>query len=62
MIDKLKSRKLWAAVLGSVIVTLGSQLGLDPEVVQWVGTIVTGYVVGQGIADAGANGSSQMPD
>lgn len=59
MIEKLKSRKLWAAVIGSAIVALGGNLGLSPDVVQWVGTIVTGYIVGQGIADAGANGGSQ---
>lgn len=53
MIDKLKSRKLWAAVVGSVIISFGDQLGLSPDVTQWIGTIVTGYIVGQGIADAG---------
>lgn len=60
MIAKLKSRKLWAAVVGSVIVALGQQLGLSPDIIQWVGTIVTGYIVGQGIADAGAGGGSQV--
>ena len=53
MIDKLKSRKLWAAIVGSVILSFGDQLGLSPDVTQWIGTIVTGYIVGQGIADAG---------
>jgi hypothetical protein len=51
--NKLKSRKLWAAILGSIIVAAGPQLGLTPDVTQWLATIVTGYVVGQGIADAG---------
>lgn len=59
MIGKLKSRKLWAAVVGSALVAFGQQIGLSPDVIQWVGTIVTGYIVGQGIADAGAGGSSQ---
>ena len=59
MINKLKSRKLWAAVVGTVLATIGEQLGISLEVVQWVATIITGYIVGQGIADAGANGSSQ---
>jgi hypothetical protein len=51
MMDKLKSRKLWAAVIGSLIVSLGDQLGLSPDATQWLATIVTGYVIGQGIAD-----------
>ena len=51
--QKLKSRKLWAAVIGAVIVSAGPQLGLTPDITQWIATIVTGYVVGQGIADAG---------
>lgn len=56
MIEKFKSRKLWAAIVGAVVVSLGDQLGLAPETVQWVATILTGYIVGQGIADAGAQG------
>ena len=52
--QKLKSRKLWAAVIGAVIVSAGPQLGLTPDITQSIATIVTGYVVGQGIADAGA--------
>lgn len=51
--QKLKSRKLWAAIIGSVIVSAGPELGLSPEVTQWIAQIVIGYVVGQGIADAG---------
>ena len=53
MIDKLKSRKLWAAILGGVIVSLGDALGLTADATQWIVTIITGYIVGQGIADAG---------
>jgi len=56
MIEKLKSRKLWAAIVGSIVIALGDQLGLDADTVQWVATILTGYVIGQGIADAGAQG------
>ena len=59
MLKKLKSRKLLAAVVGTVIATVGEHLGLSPEVIQWVVTVLTGYIVGQGIADAGANGGSQ---
>jgi hypothetical protein len=51
MIDKFKSRKLWATVIGAALVALGDQLGLDAETVQWIATLITGYVIGQGIAD-----------
>jgi hypothetical protein len=53
MIDKLKSRKLWATIIGSLILTLGNEVGLSPDVTQWIATLITGYVIGQGIADAG---------
>jgi len=51
--EKLKSRKLWAAVVGTALITFGTQVGLTPEMSQWIATIITGYIVGQGIADAG---------
>lgn len=50
MLDKLRetltSRKLWAAVLAAVL----AYFGVDPEVV----ASLCAYIVGQGIADAGA--------
>ena len=54
MFDKLKSRKLWATIVGGILVTLGDAIGLSPDAAQWIVTLVTGYIVGQGIADAGA--------
>jgi len=59
MIEKLKSRKLWATIIGGILVSLGDAVGLSPDAVQWLVTLITGYVVGQGIADHGANGQSQ---
>lgn len=59
MIKKFKSRKLWAAVVGTAIATLGHEIGLSPDMTQWAVTVITGYIVGQGIADAGANAGSQ---
>jgi hypothetical protein len=50
---KLKSRKLWAAILGSVVLAAGSEFGISPDAAQWIATIITGYVLGQGVADAG---------
>jgi hypothetical protein len=51
MLEKLKSRKLWAAVVGSVIVALGDQLGLDKDTTLKIAAIVGSYVIGQGLAD-----------
>jgi len=50
---------LWTAVVGTALVTFGEELGLPADVVQWTATIITGYIIGQGIADSGARGSSQ---
>ena len=50
-LDKLKSRKLWVAVLGSALVTLGSQMGLPEDTVQSLVAILASYLIGQGIAD-----------
>lgn len=57
--QKLKSRKLWAAVVGAALTTLGIQLDFPQEAVTGIVAIVVSYIVGQGIADAGANGGSQ---
>lgn len=62
MIKKLKSRKLWAAVLAASIVALGGQLGLDPETAKAIAATLSAYVIGQGIADLGAKGGSQGSD
>lgn len=52
-LDKLKSRKLWAAVLGSAAVTLGTEMGLPADTVNGIVAIIIGYILGQGIADHG---------
>ena len=59
MLAKLQSRKLWAAVLGSALAALGSQLGLTEEQTTQIVAVVVAYVLGQGIADRGAEGNSQ---
>ena len=59
MFEKLKSRKLWATVFGVTFATLGEQLGFNPESVKYVAGIIGTYVLGQGVADAGA-GKSQI--
>lgn len=52
-VDKLKSRKLWATVVGGFIMTVGPQVGLTADQCQWIATLIAGYLVGQGIADHG---------
>tara|TARA_R110000822_G_scaffold122308_5_gene256402 strand:+ start:4190 stop:5023 length:834 start_codon:yes stop_codon:yes gene_type:complete len=52
-LDKLKSRKLWIAVLGSALVTIGSELGLSDDTVQSLVAILAAYLLGQGLADHG---------
>lgn len=54
MIDKLKSRKLWVAVVTATIVALSQQLGIDPALAEKLVTLAGAYVLGQGIADHGA--------
>lgn len=57
--SKLKSRKLWAAVAGAALAALGVEIGLPEEAVNGIIAIVVSYIVGQGIADAGAGRGSQ---
>lgn len=61
MIRKLKSRKLWVAVITAAIVTLGTSLGIDEATVTKLVGLAASYVIGQGIADAGA-GKSQTSE
>ena len=56
---KLKSRKLWMTIAGSVLVTLGTAVGMQPEIVEKLVALIAAYVLGQGIADHGAQGGSQ---
>lgn len=52
MIDRLKSRKLWVAVVSATLVTLGTELGIPPDALSQVVAIVVGYLIGQGAVDA----------
>tara|TARA_Y100000310_G_scaffold344733_1_gene459132 strand:- start:48 stop:311 length:264 start_codon:yes stop_codon:yes gene_type:complete len=54
IIEKLSSRKLWATVLGCLVITLGPTFGLSEDAAVKLAAMVSAYVVGQGIADAGA--------
>lgn len=52
MLAKLKSRKLWVAVITAAVVALAEQLGLDPDQVTSLLTVAVAYIAGQGFADA----------
>ncbi|NKE69887.1 hypothetical protein [Candidatus Manganitrophus noduliformans] len=55
MAEKLKSRKLWATVLTSVIVAMNSQLEFIPaDSVDTVVNLIMIYIGGQAVVDAAA--------
>lgn len=49
---KLKSRKLWAAVIGSALTALLAQLGVPEHAVLAIAGIVVAYISGQSFVDA----------
>tara|TARA_Y100000310_G_C20079909_1_gene533322 strand:+ start:158 stop:421 length:264 start_codon:yes stop_codon:yes gene_type:complete len=53
LIEKLSSRKLWAAVIGCLVIAIGSQFGLDEATATKLAGMVSAFIIGQGIADAG---------
>lgn len=59
MIEKLKSRKLWMAVLGAVAQIVLPAVGIPVEIVSQVGHLVMVYLGAQGIADAAGAFQSQ---
>lgn len=58
IIEKLKSRKLWVTVVTATLVALGGQLGFDEATITKLVGMASAYVLGQGIADAGAQGKA----
>ena len=54
MLEKLKSRKLWAAVAGAAFATFGTSMGIPEPIVAKVTAIIIAYIAGQSIADAAA--------
>ena len=60
-LSKLKSRKLWATIIGTIIVSVGGSIGLSPDAVTPLAAMISAYVLGQGIADAGSQGKADKP-
>ena len=52
--DKLKSRKLWMAVAGALLVIAneGLGLGLPEDSILALAGILVAYILGQGVVDA----------
>ena len=48
------SRKVLATVIGAVVVAAGAALGLSEDQASKVAAMICAYVLGQGMADAGA--------
>jgi hypothetical protein len=59
-LEKLKSRKLWAAVLGAVIVAVGTQLGLSEQAALEISALIVAYIVGNGLAASNAAGLEKL--
>lgn len=53
MIEKLKSRKLWAAILTSALLIFNDHLQiLDKDTATRVVAVVASYIVGQAVVDS----------
>lgn len=57
MVEKLKSRKLWVAVITAALVALGSSIGIDEATITKLVALGSSYILGQGIADHGSQGA-----
>lgn len=51
MMEKLKSRKLWIAVIGAALVALATQLGFPQETVDNFVKVIMTYIGGQAAVD-----------
>lgn len=59
---KLKSRKLWVAVIGAAVVAFAHQMGIDQHSAQRVVDVLAAYLIAQGAHDAaGAYSASSVP-
>ena len=53
MIEKLRSRKFITLIITTLISSIGREVGLTEEAVNWLIGVAGSYIVGQGIADIG---------
>lgn len=52
MIEKLKSRKLWATVIGGALAVLGSELNIDADLVDKLVSMLMVYISAQAVVDS----------
>jgi len=52
LVEKLKSRKLWVAVIAAALLALADQLGIDKEAADNIVQIVAAYLLAQGVKDS----------
>jgi len=54
MLEKIKSRKLIVAAIGSLLILLNEQIGLDmsTETMASVASVVAAYILGQSYVDS----------
>lgn len=52
MIEKLKSRKFWAAIGAGVVLVFSNQLGLSEDITSWITKLVMTYIGSQAVVDA----------
>lgn len=53
MMELLKSKKFWTAVLGVAAVVASTVFGLPEEAVMTIGGVIVALLAGQGLADFG---------
>ena len=53
--SRLRSRKLWVTIIGSVVITLLSATGVESSIVDTVKWVLITYLGAQGLVDMSAN-------
>jgi len=44
-------RKAIAVAIGAAILAAGTQLGMDPQTIAWIGGLISALIIGQGVVD-----------
>lgn len=53
IVSAFSSRKVWVSIASTVLIAGMDYLGVDPGITKWVVAVVSPYLIGEGIADAG---------
>ena len=60
--EKLKSRKLWVAVVGAAVAAFGTGMGFSEDVVTKIIAVLSAYLLGNGLAARPANFRAVKPE